>query len=102
MRFTKNYEGSEKPEGRHMSKKEIMIHVLKQISYRRTHPTRGDKRFIRVLYVATGCWLLFFFVWLVSDSDVFIWLFYTAFATMFIVVTMGLTWRVYEILKQMR
>ncbi len=85
-----------------MFKKETIVYVMRQISYRRKNPTRRDKRFVILLAFAMGCWAAFMFAFLVSGSDIFALLYYMAIVTMFVVFVIGFTWCIYDIIKRMK
>jgi hypothetical protein len=85
-----------------MYKKEAVVYVMRQISYRRKNPTRGDKQLLLLLAFATGCWAAFAFAFMVSGSDIFAQLYYIAIAAIIIVFSIGFIRWMYDIIKSMK
>jgi NADH:ubiquinone oxidoreductase subunit B-like Fe-S oxidoreductase len=85
-----------------MFKKETIVYIMRQISYRRKNPTRRDKLLILLMAFATGCCAVFMFAFLVSGSDIFGWLFDAARAAIIIIFVIGFAWWIYDVIKLMK
>lgn len=82
-----------------MFRKETVAYAMRQLSYRRRNPTRGDKRLILLLAFVTGCLVFFVFAFLVSGSPLFAWLYDAAVVTILVIVVIGLVRWFYDIMK---
>ncbi len=74
-------------------------HVLLQMLDRSLHPTAGDKRFLRVVYVAVGLFVLSIFLELATSNPFWPLLAMVVFVA---AVAAALVWRIWDITKHLK
>jgi hypothetical protein len=77
-------------------------HILKQVMYRSTNPTPGDKRFIRMLWLCIPPLITFPFALLITGNSIFGWFMYATMGIILVIEISALIWRVRDIIKQMK
>ncbi|HVB22093.1 MAG TPA: hypothetical protein VNG51_09135 [Ktedonobacteraceae bacterium] len=85
-----------------MNKTQYVFSVIKK-SYRRSlSPTKGDKRFLLVLYCFAGLYALLAFTFLFTSRILFAWLMYAAIGLGCAVGIAGLIWRFRDVARQVK
>ena len=89
-------------EGYHLNKKQFVFQIIKQHFHRSVAPTKGDKRFLTVLYCCVGLWALMAFTFVFTASDLFAWLMYAAMGLIGVVEIALIVWRFRDIARQLK
>jgi len=82
--------------------KQYLWRIIKQYIQRHRNPTKGDKRFEIVAWITLGCYVLFIFAFVATGSTLLAWLMYGAFAASMAVVVAGMSWRLWDIITQVK
>src|SRR5712692_10896457 len=87
----------------HMNKKQYTRHIVTQLLNRSLEPTVKHKRFLRIVRLSMGCYVLSLFVFLLTGlAPVFGWLMNGDLTTMLALCSIDIVWRIRDITIQNR
>ncbi len=86
-----------------MNKKQYTLHIVTQLLNRSLEPTVKHKRFLRIVRLSMGCYVLSLCVFLLTGlAPVSGWLMYGALTTMIALFSIDIVWRIRAITKRMK
>jgi len=79
-----------------------MLSVVKQVLRRSVAPTKGDKRFLTVLFCCVGLYAMMAFTFLITASDLFAWLMYATMGLIVVAEVALIVWRIRDVARQLK